>query len=30
MEKFLDSDSIPDPGPDCERCMYRKLIWAQE
>lgn len=30
MKKCLDSDSIPEPEPDCELCMYRKLIGAKE
>jgi len=30
MKKCLDSDRIPDPNPDCEFCLYRKLIREKE
>jgi len=30
MKKCLDSDKIPDADPDCEYCMYRKLIGTKE
>ena len=26
IKKCLDSDAIPDSHPDCEFCLYRKLI----
>lgn len=30
MKKYLESDKVPDSDPDCEFCMYRKLIKKQE
>lgn len=30
MKKCLDLDSIPESDPDCELCMYRKLIRTKE
>lgn len=30
MKKCLDSDQIPDPDPDCEFCLYRKLAGKAE
>ncbi len=30
MKKCLDSDTIPDPSPDCEFCLYRKLIKKED
>jgi len=30
MKKCLEADKIPNPNPDCEFCMYRKLMNANE
>jgi len=30
MKECLDNDRIPEPGPDCEFCLYRKLIKEKE
>ena len=30
MKKYLESDKIPAPSPDCEYCEYRKLIKSSE
>lgn len=30
IKKCLESKKIPSPNPNCEFCMYRKLMWKKE